>query len=342
MTSSGPSNLFIKHMPSALSILRGVMALFIPFFFISNSPTIHIVGGVLFFIAAITDYYDGWWARKFNCISDLGKILDPSMDKILVLTPFAIFAYMGYYSVWWIVPIFIREILITFFRVGWWMNGTAAGAEKLGKIKFCVQTAAVSFAYFYMLSGDFKSWESAAQVLKAGMHFFVIVASLLTIVSGITFAKSNAKLFDDQNFAKFVSAMGVGLLPKAPGTWGSALTVLLFLLVFWNAWLFWGLFFLCFFAGFWAISKIDLSKSKDPGFVVLDEACGILVTYLFVPVTPLSVIAGFFLFRLFDIVKLFPCKRLERFPRFWGILMDDIGAGIYACLCLHLLVRYVF
>jgi phosphatidylglycerophosphatase A len=81
---------------------------------------------------------------------------------------------------------------------------------------------------------------------------------------------------------------------------------------------------------------------KDPGAVVFDEIAAFSVVFLFVPFTWWTTVAGFLMFRLFDIWKPWPARRLERLPGGLGIMADDFVAGFYASACLWLLVRCVF
>ncbi len=77
---------------------------------------------------------------------------------------------------------------------------------------------------------------------------------------------------------------------------------------------------------------------EDPPEVVIDEVCGFLVCMLFVPLNPINLALGFFLFRFFDIAKPFPIRRVERLPGGYGIVMDDVLAGVYGNLCLQAFV----
>ncbi len=81
-------------------------------------------------------------------------------------------------------------------------------------------------------------------------------------------------------------------------------------------------------------------EAKDPGVVVIDEAIGYLVTVAFLPHGFWTAIAGFFLFRLLDIVKPPPCRWLEKLPGGWGIVLDDVAAGVYGQLILRLLIAF--
>ena len=82
------------------------------------------------------------------------------------------------------------------------------------------------------------------------------------------------------------------------------------------------------------------SGFKDPQFVVIDEVAGQLVALIAVPLAWKSFLAGFILFRVFDIWKPFPIRRLERLPEGTGIVVDDLGAGLYALAVMHLLLYF--
>ena len=161
-------------------------------------------------------------------------------------------------------------------------------------------------------------------------------------------------------FAIALSTFGVGYLPLAPGTWGSAVGVLIYLGVATLAsiWLHhWGpehsfssgaatavlsavivvLLLLLTLAGIWAAGRTtELFGDSDPSYAVVDEIVGQLITFLFIPFTlswPL-IAAGFLLFRLFDIWKPYPIDTLQDLPGGIGICADDILAGVYAGVCL--------
>ena len=134
---------------------------------------------------------------------------------------------------------------------------------------------------------------------------------------------------------------GCGYAPVAPGTAGSlgALAVA-FALSKWGLWhplMFPALALALFPVAVWASTVAAReSKKKDPGLVVVDEVLGqwIALAGVTAALTPFSWIAAFLLFRLFDIWKPWPVRRLEALPEGLGIVADDIGAGIYAALVL--------
>jgi len=170
------------------------------------------------------------------------------------------------------------------------------------------------------------------------------------------------------SFSKFLATLGpIGYLP-APGTWASCATlivvyflhllnishvvyavlIVLFTIVAWYAVVHtldffrtwgphrqmgqnWGPRFFC---------NKNWGLNHDPSEIVVDEAVGCMVTFFMIPITMRVLIIGFILFRLFDIAK--PCglKRLEKMGGAWGILLDDIGAGLLSNVMLNLLLFF--
>lgn len=139
-----------------------------------------------------------------------------------------------------------------------------------------------------------------------------------------------------------VSTFGyVGFFPVAPGTAGSAAALVLYALVRWvGAPAFeLGAILIVFAAGVWAAGHSEsLLGGKDPGPVVIDEVLGMLLTLAFLPLSLTGVVAGFVLFRAFDVLKPYPARRLEDAPGGWGVMLDDAMAGAYGQLAMRLLV----
>ncbi len=163
-------------------------------------------------------------------------------------------------------------------------------------------------------------------------------------------------------FALAVTTFGVGYLPLAPGTYGSAVGVLIYLLFGWlennftanlgaNGWTAaqitaWihvfnlVLFTLFCLLGIWAANRATiLFRKKDPQEAVVDEIIGQLIVFLFVPFDThwYFVLSGFLLFRLFDIWKPYPIDSLQNLPAGIGVCADDILAGVYGGTCLSII-----
>ncbi len=137
------------------------------------------------------------------------------------------------------------------------------------------------------------------------------------------------------------SGFGSGFAAFAPGTWGSAVGLLL-------AWPWWGgssvglqvaAAAIVLVLGVWAGEEVAYRLGdKDPSLVVIDEIAGMWVTLIALPWNPVTVTVGFFMFRLFDVFKPYPARDLERVPGGWGIMLDDIVAGIYANLAVRVVL----
>lgn len=95
---------------------------------------------------------------------------------------------------------------------------------------------------------------------------------------------------------------------------------------------------LIFGVGVYSASKVEEYWGKDNYRVVIDEIAGMYITMMFIPLTATTLIAGLLLFRLFDITKPFFIRKLEKLPGGVGVMMDDVLAGIYANLVLHLAI----
>ena len=93
-------------------------------------------------------------------------------------------------------------------------------------------------------------------------------------------------------------------------------------------------------AGVWSGNVVDAVWGKDSNKVVIDEVAGMMVTLIFVPVTIRYVLTGLVLFRFFDIAKPFFIRKMELLPKGWGVMADDLLAGLYAHLLLVLIVHF--
>jgi len=132
---------------------------------------------------------------------------------------------------------------------------------------------------------------------------------------------------------------GVGFFPVAPGTLTSAIVVILYKFFLYDlSWPLYLLIFLfLFFIGVFASSNYASAlNKKDPGNITIDEAAGQLFVLFRIPNSWIFLIAGFLLFRLFDIVKPYPIKKFEHLEKGWGIMIDDIIAAIYAAFILNI------
>lgn len=138
------------------------------------------------------------------------------------------------------------------------------------------------------------------------------------------------------------TGFGAGLAPVAPGTTGTLVGVLICLIFFSLPWLLRLLIviFLVVLAIFIAERAEQVYRKKDDQRIVIDEIAGFQVAMLPVEITGLHLLVGFVLFRIFDILKPFPLRDLQKMPGGLGIVLDDVAAGIYAGVLMLLLARF--
>ena len=144
----------------------------------------------------------------------------------------------------------------------------------------------------------------------------------------------------------FSSGLGTGYIPFASGTWGTALAILFY----WpmaglnrlprdggRPWLYGLIVMAVIVLGTWASTYAEsVYKAKDSGKIVIDEIAGFFIAVLFIPWHWGWMLAAFFVFRLFDVWKPWPIDRLQRLHGGVGVMIDDVLAGAYTCLLLHL------
>lgn len=151
------------------------------------------------------------------------------------------------------------------------------------------------------------------------------------------------RIFDPVNF--IASLFGCGFLPKMPGTWGSIFSFAIYLLL--PAGWFEGVFMwylalafalVCLFS-VWISSLAERRLGHDAPQIVIDEFCGFFLSVLFLPKTLVTGLWGLILFRAFDIGKPGIIGKAQRLPRGWGVVTDDLAAGLFANLILQALTR---
>lgn len=194
------------NLPNKLTISRLVLTVIFICLVLNDGFFLKILAVLAFAVASLTDYLDGYFAKKHHLVTDFGKIMDPIADKFLILSAFVIFTKMYIIPFWMTLTIVIRETLVTALRLYAVQRGKILAAESLGKFKTVLQIVTIFFILFFILfikenepvvsDGSFQSenWELAINVL---MHSTVVI----TVLSGILYLIRNNYLNDAQGTA---------------------------------------------------------------------------------------------------------------------------------------------
>ena len=177
-----------KHIPNALTILRFLLVpVFVYMLFICPCPNSALISLIIFVVASLTDYVDGFLARRWKVISDFGKIMDPLADKLLVLTALIGLTWLEPFRLPLAIFIIIlsREIGITILREVMQKKGIVVAADKLGKLKTVMQMLGIIFALAAMaLLPDISS----GMILGVRIWFWLVV--VITVLSGLNYLKA--------------------------------------------------------------------------------------------------------------------------------------------------------
>ncbi|MBL8994694.1 MAG: CDP-diacylglycerol--glycerol-3-phosphate 3-phosphatidyltransferase [Spirochaetia bacterium] len=231
----------MQYLPNLLTILRLILTPVLLYFLLSEGSVANQILRVavivlIYVVATLTDYYDGYFSRKYHVVSRFGEFLDPLADKFLILAVFVAFIYLGFVPVpaILIILIAIREVLITAVRIRAIAVRLVMKTEKHGKIKTVIQIVSQSIVWFVMLvyaivtvTPGFASWYAAHStgslmasvhpyLMASGilidpipqvLHFmplgFIAVACAVTLYSGYAYLRGNwALIFGGKNSSK--------------------------------------------------------------------------------------------------------------------------------------------
>lgn len=170
------------NLPNLLAMLRIAMAplmlwvILNPDVFTENGFHItwsYYLAALIFVLASVTDFFDGYIARELEQITFLGKLIDPLADKMLVLAAFLGLMTMGEASAWAVYIIVVRELFITSLRTVAVREGIDVSASWAGKVKTVSQMFAIGFLLMHWTGGEILLWISVALTLYSGAEYIV-------------------------------------------------------------------------------------------------------------------------------------------------------------------------
>jgi len=194
------------NLPNKITLARiGLVFVFMVFLFLGGLPA-KLIALAIFILAVATDYLDGYIAKKYNIVSDFGKIMDPVADKVLTLAAFLAFVEMKLVPAWMVVIIIFREMLITSIRIVALRNKEVLSAGMGGKQKTASQMVSIIVILIFIIIKEagvrtFGFWNPDFEYWYRQLIFLLMIITVaLTIISGVSYLVGNKKyLFNDKN-----------------------------------------------------------------------------------------------------------------------------------------------
>jgi CDP-diacylglycerol--glycerol-3-phosphate 3-phosphatidyltransferase len=176
--------------PNIITLFRIATAPVLIWILMYTGPAASWAAAGVFFVATVSDYFDGYLARSYDSVSTLGKFLDPMADKLIVMTALIMLtgmARMPHVPAWMVVVLVSREIMVTGLRAVAAAEGLIVAAEELGKYKMAVQSIAIHgllihYTYFHVdffAAGMFVLWIAMAVSVWSGIDYYVRVLKAL-------------------------------------------------------------------------------------------------------------------------------------------------------------------
>jgi CDP-diacylglycerol---glycerol-3-phosphate 3-phosphatidyltransferase len=184
-------------LPNQLTTLRIILTPVFLFLFISGDSLLMQISLVVYIVAAITDWYDGWLARKFNYITTWGKFMDPLADKILTSAAFFAFVAIGVLELWMVVIVVFRDLFITGLRLFAEWQKKSFTTSKIAKIKTVVQMVFIFYLLivFTLIENEFlrSQLSEIFDILtnSTAIYFTMLAITIFTFTTGVIYIYQN-------------------------------------------------------------------------------------------------------------------------------------------------------
>ncbi len=189
------------NLPNIISLTRVILAPLFIYLMLTNDVGYMILACFLYLVAAITDYIDGWYARKFGLITKWGQFFDPLADKILTTSAFIVFYIFDIMPLWMIIVIVFRDAITTMLRIITWKRKKMINTSFLAKLKTTVQMifiASILVLIFIKLTGVFDIFPETVDLIiySKWVYYFMLFLTILTIWTLIDYIYSNKSLLN--------------------------------------------------------------------------------------------------------------------------------------------------
>lgn len=172
--------------PNQLTFLRIILTPVFLAFLLSSDPTLRQVSLLVFLIALLTDWYDGWVARRWGYITRWGTFLDPLADKIITSAALVAFIYLNLAPPWAVWGIVIRDLLITFLRSFAEYKGKAINVTKFAKTKTFTQFVVIFYVLILYVAQDVEFFRENFGGLISSLLDHSILYALMTVIAVLT------------------------------------------------------------------------------------------------------------------------------------------------------------
>ena len=172
--------------PNQLTFLRILLTPVFLVFLLSSNSILRQWSLAVFIFAAITDWYDGWLARRWGYVTQWGAFLDPLADKVLTSAALIAYAYLGLVSSWMVWIIVIRDVVITVLRSYAEYKGKPVDTSKLAKTKTFAQYVLIYYLLFFYVAQNTPSIEEQFSGLIKTLLNYSFINSAMLMITGIT------------------------------------------------------------------------------------------------------------------------------------------------------------
>lgn len=183
------------NVPNIISYFRILVAPFFLFFFISENDTLVLISIFLFILGAISDWLDGWYARRFNQSSKWGVFIDPLADKILNSTAFLAFVFEGIIPFWMVLIIILRDSFMTFLRLFADSHKLPIKTKKIAKVKTVLQFVLIIYVIsIYFISLLLNDVTITELVTKDYVYYSMLFLTIFTVWTVFDYIKDNKRV----------------------------------------------------------------------------------------------------------------------------------------------------
>lgn len=188
--------------PNILSIIRIILSPVFLMFFLKDDPFSKRISLVIFFVAVLTDWYDGWHARKYKSITNFGIFIDPLADKVLTSFAFYLFYILGFMPLWMLVIIVIRDIFVTIIRSYDEYKGLIMKTSYIAKTKTFIQMTYLFLILSLLILVTYPIGDANITAINDFIFKSEINYYLLLLVTGLTLYTGIDYLLKKQYIAK--------------------------------------------------------------------------------------------------------------------------------------------